>query len=106
MGVADLGRMRLLGWLCLASLVPSLACCEGVRLARALAFTHEPPRPPNCDIAFERVSPRDVPAEWREIGVVCLAAEWCDGAPGGEPSDPARAGWWSGGGGGKPRECR
>jgi hypothetical protein len=54
-----------------------IACVPFPVPARSLAYTHEPSRLANCDIAFERFSPQEAAAKWRQIGVVCLSPGMC-----------------------------
>jgi hypothetical protein len=74
--VAAMPGMRLVHLCCFLALVAMTGCFKPS--AQSLAFAWQKARPANCAIDFERASPHEAQAKWRQIGVVCLTVGWCD----------------------------
>jgi hypothetical protein len=50
--------------------VSSAACAHarGIRVGEGAR-----PRPPDCELAYERAAPADAQARWRQVGIVCAS---------------------------------
>jgi hypothetical protein len=60
------------------SMLPRLACCWIVLTAACAPATtalsvgpEQPPRPPDCAIVEEMLTPQDAETHYRQVGVVC-----------------------------------